>query len=460
MNGSLLLGRAFAAGLTMALALSVLWTVPAYAGSPSLHDIVIDNFTSGSGTWSACGNSTFDYYQSPSIIGGARELEMRDAGSCYFGPFPAQMSINAAQGTASWFGNNTYAPEQVFAYGTEIGTYGPSWSPSPNQGKGVPLNLSLNLSDDIVVNMVGVNNPYLAIRLRDGNGSTFSVGTAHLAVGTNLFPLSSFQGLTAADAGNIDGISFEGSANTASGDVASLFAIRPGDTTPPVAVPSQTPAANEYGWNNTNVTVNWNWSDSGSGVDLNDCTQTSTSSGQGVGITLTASCSDNAGNVGTASYKVNVDETPPVVGYTGNAGSYSVAQSVAISCSATDALSGVASDTCANIAGPAWSFGLGNHIFSATAIDKAGNVGSGSTSFTVTVDYASLCALTEEFTSNNGVANSLCVKLDAASSAVSRGKSKVAANDLKAFDNEVAAQAGKALTFDQSKLLTTFAAAL
>jgi pyruvate-formate lyase-activating enzyme len=32
--------------------------------------------------------------------------------------------------------------------------------------------------------------------------------------------------------------------------------------------------------------------------------------------------------------------------------------------------------------------------------------------------------------------------------------------DLKAFDNEVAAQAGKALTFDQSKLLTTFAAAL
>ena len=460
MWGSSLLRRASAAALTAVLGLSILWAVPAYAGTASSHDIVIDNFTSGSGTWSACGNSTFDYYQSPSIIGGARELEMRDGGSCIFGPFPAQMSINATQGTASWFGNHTYAPEQVFAYGTEIGTYGPSWSPSPNQGKGVPLNLSLSLSDDIVVNMVGVQNPYLAIRLRDGNGTTFSWSTSNLAVGTNLFPLSSFQGLTAADAANIDGISFEGSANTASGDVASLFAIKPGDTTPPTAAPTQTPAANSYDWNNTDVTVNWNWSDSGSGVNPNECTQTSMSSGQGAGITLAATCSDNAGNVATASYTVNVDKTPPVVTYSGNSGSYSVAQSVEISCSASDALSGIASDSCATISGPAWSFGLGNHTFSATATDKAGNLGSGSASFTVTVDYKSLCTLAGEFASRSGVSNSLCVKLDAASAAAARGQTKAGANDIRAFDNEVAAQAGKALTSDQAKLLTTFAAAL
>ncbi len=454
------LRRTFAAVITVVLGFSVLWAVPAYAGTSASHDIVIDNFTSGNGTWSACGNSTFEYYQSPSIAGGARELEMRDAGSCVFGPFPAQMAINATQGTAEWFGNNTYAPEQVFAYGTEIGTYGPSWSPSPNQGKGVPLNLSLNLSDDIVVNMVEVQSPFLSIRLRDGNGNTFSTGTSKLAAGANLIPLSSFQGLTAADAANINGISFAGSSNRTPGDIVSEFAIRPGDTTPPVASPTQSPAANNYGWNNTDVTVNWNWTDSGSGINLNDCTQTSTSSGQGAGITLSASCSDNAGNVATASYSVNVDKTPPVVAYLGNGGTYSVAQSVAIACNATDALSGVASDTCTNVSGPAWSFGLGSHTFSATATDKAGNVGSGSTSFTVTVDYSSLCALVGEFASNHGVANSLCAKLDAAAAAGAREQSKVVANDLRAFDNEVAAQAGKALTSDQAKLLTTFAAAL
>ena len=460
MRGSSLLRRAFAATLTMVLGFSVVWAIPAYAGTFSSHDIVIDNFTSGSGLWSACGSSTFDYYQSPSIAGGARELEMRDGGSCIFGPYPAQMSINATQGTAEWFGNHTYSPEQVFAYGTEIGTYGPSWSPSPNKGKGVPLNLSLSLSDEIVVNMVEVQNPFLGIRLRDGNGNTYSSATSNLAAGDNFFPLSSFQGLTAADAANIDGISFEGSSNSTPGDIVSEFAIKPGDTTPPVAAPTQTPAANSYGWNNTDVTVNWNWTDSGSGINLNNCTQESTSSGQGAGITLTASCSDNAGNVATASYSVNVDKTPPVVTYLGNGGTYLVAQSVTISCDATDALSGVASDTCANVTGPAWSFGLGTHTFSATATDKAGNVGSGSTSFTVTVDYNSLCALVGEFASNNGIANSLCAKLDAAAAAAARGQSKVETNNLRAFDHEVAAQAGKALTSDQANLLTTFAAAL
>lgn len=460
MKRSVLLSRASALGLAMAVAFGALWSVPAYASTSNSHDIVIDNFTSGGGTWSACGNATYVLSSSSSIIGGTRELEMRDGGSCIFGPYPAQMSINASDGTATWFGNHTYSPEQTFNYGTEIGSVSYPWSVDKNIGKGTPLNLSLNLSDDIVVNMVSVSNPYFTVTISDGNGSTFSSGTSTLKAGTNLFPLSGFQGLTALDAANIEGIQFRGSANTPAGDVASLFAIRLGDTTPPVASPIQTPSANQYGWNNTDVTVNWNWSDSGSGVDPNNCTSTSTSSGEGDGIALTASCSDNAGNVGTATYKVNVDKTPPVVSYSGNTGSYSVAQALTISCSATDALSGVASDTCVNISGPAWSYGLGNQTFSATATDKASNVGSGSTSFTVTVDFTSLCQLVGEFVTNNGIANSLCAKLDAASLAASRGQSGVKANDLKAFDNEVAAQAGKALTFYQAKLLTNFSSAL
>ncbi len=451
--------RALAATALAAGALLAVGAGSALAGSAGPHDIVIDAFTAGSGSWSTCGNSKFVYYQHPSIIGGARELAMRDGGSCHFGPFPAQMAIDATQGTASWGGPNTYSPEQHFSYGTEIGTQANvPWSPNPNGGKGTPLHLALSLSDEIVIQMVQVNNPFLSIELRDGTGATYQTSLS-LTAGTNLVPLSSFPGLTAAAAAEIDGISFSGS-NKNPIDVVSLFAIRPGDTTPPAAAPTQSPAANGAGWNSSDVTVNWNWTDTGSGIDASNCTTSSTSTGEGAGMLLTATCSDNAGNVGSATYTVNVDKTAPVVSYSGNAGTYSVDQSVAISCSASDALSGVASSSCAGVSGPAWSFGPGSHTFSASATDNAGNTGSGSTSFTVTVDATSLCALVQQFSTKAGIANSLCAKLNAAAAAAARGQANAKANIIGAFDNEVAAQSGKALTAAQATLLTQLAAAL
>lgn len=448
-------------GAVLALLLvSSLQVVPALAGTASPGDTVIDNFSAGTGSWSACGNYTFNYFQDPSIIGGARELALRDGGSCHFGPYPARMAVNALQGIASWYGSNTYSAEQHFSYGTEIGTYTVSWSPSPNIGKGTPLNLDLNLNDQIVVQMVSVdsnvNYDNLQIRLRDANGNAYTDNIV-LNAGTNLVALSSFSGLTAAAAAHIDGISFNGSEKYSPGDIVSLFAIRSGDTTPPAASPSQTPAANSYGWNNTDVTVNWNWTDSGSGVNSSNCTTSSTATSEGAGVTLSANCSDNAGNVGTASYAVNIDKTAPVVAFSDNAGTYSVDQTVAITCSATDVLSGIATSNCPNVSGPAWSFGLGSYPISASATDKAGNPGSSSTSFTVTVDEASLCTLTQEFSTDSGVAGGLCAKLNAAAAAEARGQSKTQANDLNAFDNQVTAQSGKALTTDQANLLIEFA---
>ena len=93
------------------------------------------------------------------------------------------------------------------------------------------------------------------------------------------------------------------------------------------------------------------------------------------------------------------DTTPPTVTYSGNAGSYTVDQQVNITCVAADEPggSGIASTTCANVVGPAEGFGLGTKSFSATATDNAGNTGSGSVSFTVTVTPASLCNLTMQF---------------------------------------------------------------
>jgi hypothetical protein len=233
----------------------------------------------------------------------------------------------------------------------------------------------------------------------------------------------------------------------------------PADTTPPSDAPVVSPAANGAGWNNSDVSVDWNWTDSGSGIDPAQCAQSSTSAGEGA-ITLTSTCRDAAGNSASDSVTVKVDKTASVVTYSGNAGTYSVDQSVSISCSASDALSGVASDTCADVSGPAWSFGLGVHTTSATATDNAGNTGSGSAFFTVTVDATSLCALVQEFSTRSGIANSLCVKLQAAAAAAARGQSKTSANDRGAFDNEVRAQWGKALTADQAALLVELAAAL
>jgi hypothetical protein len=83
--------------------------------------------------------------------------------------------------------------------------------------------------------------------------------------------------------------------------------------------------------------------------------------------------------------------------FTGNQGSYGLLDQVGISCSATDDLSGVASTTCAETNGPAWSFGPGSHTLSASATDVAGNTAEASTSFTVTATPGDLCSLTFEF---------------------------------------------------------------
>jgi hypothetical protein len=93
-----------------------------------------------------------------------------------------------------------------------------------------------------------------------------------------------------------------------------LYATAPTDASAPTAtVTSVSPDANTSGWNNTDVMVTWSWSDEagGSGIDNAACTTSSTSTGESE-ITLTATCKDLAGNEGSASYTVMVDQTLPV----------------------------------------------------------------------------------------------------------------------------------------------------
>ena len=124
--------------------------------------------------------------------------------------------------------------------------------------------------------------------------------------------------------------------------------------------------------------------------------------------------------------------------------------------------------TCQAITGPAYVFPLGTNTFSATASDKADNVGTGSTSFTVRVTFDSLCNLTKQFIATSTrtppqaqfLGSSLCAKLQAAKDAQARGNDVAKANIIAAYVNQVGANTPIAFTESQSQVLTRLAVAL
>jgi len=180
---------------------------------------------------------------------------------------------------------------------------------------------------------------------------------------------------------------------------------------------------------------------------------------------VSCTATDGANNSGAAAGSANtatilVDATPPAVTYSGNQGTYTVDQTVSITCTASDTLSNVASTTCQNINAPAYTFPLGVTHLSATAADNAGNVGNGSTSFTVQLTYDALSNLVAQFVTDPNVAAGLSDKLAAAQAAKQRGNTKTANNQITAFIKQVSAQSGKSMTAAQAALLIQLAQAL
>lgn len=228
------------------------------------------------------------------------------------------------------------------------------------------------------------------------------------------------------------------------------------DTVAPGIAGSRMPAANGDGWNNSEVTVTFECTDAGSGIA--SCTPDSTLSAEGTGQSVTGQAVDNAGNSASAVVGgINIDKTAPTVTFSGNAGSYSIGQTVQITCSATDALSGLASATCPEVSGAAIDLGPGTHTLEATATDRAGNTTVETATFEITVTYDGLCELARSYSGNPGVANSLCAKLASAQASAERGQTDSAAGMIAAFKNEVAAQSGKALTAQQAATLSSLA---
>lgn len=228
------------------------------------------------------------------------------------------------------------------------------------------------------------------------------------------------------------------------------------DTTPPTVTVAFDATPNAAGWYRTPLHATFTCNDDLSGVA--SCPGPLTV-GEGANQVISGTATDAAGNTGvTAPVAVNVDLTAPVVAFSGNAGTYTVADAVAITCNASDNLSGVASSTCTSVNAPAWTFGLGSKTLTASATDVAGNQGSGSATFTITVSISSLDQLIGQFFGGDaGGASGLIAKADAITAAPNATAKQ---GKLNAFEKQVTAKLGKPLTKAEADALDQFASAL
>ena len=132
------------------------------------------------------------------------------------------------------------------------------------------------------------------------------------------------------------------------------------------------------------MTVTWNWTDAGgSGIDPANCTTSSTSvRAKAPPLPSVRRARISRATSGRPSYTVMVDKTAADVALVGgptDGGSYYFgAVPAAPTCSASDALSGLAGCTVSG-----YSTVVGPHTVIATATDKAGNVKTASATYTV-----------------------------------------------------------------------------
>jgi hypothetical protein len=241
------------------------------------------------------------------------------------------------------------------------------------------------------------------------------------------------------------------------------------DSIAPVTTATHTPAPNAAEWNNTAASLQLLATDGGSGVQNVRYSVDGGAAVLGTSVAFTADgqyavsyfTTDKAGNAEAAqNASVWIDTTAPAVTFAGN-GTYTVAQTVSVTCTATDNLSGIAGTPCVNalLATQAWELPLGTTTVSATATDVAGNSTTASATVTVRATFDSLTTLTVRF-SNGTPGNSLVAQLNAAKDAAARGNANACNAAIRAYQNELAAQSGKALTAAQAATLQRLSDAL
>ena len=227
------------------------------------------------------------------------------------------------------------------------------------------------------------------------------------------------------------------------------------DTTPPVITPQVSGTASN-GWYTTDVGLHWDVVDDESLITVKlGCDDNTILSDIGVSVFTCTAIS--LGGTASVSVSIGRDTTPPSVTYGNNAGTYNLNQTIAISCNAFDALSGVASHDCAPVNGLAYTVPLGTNTRSASATDNAGNSGSGSTSFAVAVTYDGVIGLVDLFTTKKTVARNLKRKLQTARKAEQQGDISAEQKARDSFIDQVNRERERTITSPNADLLIQFA---
>lgn len=154
------------------------------------------------------------------------------------------------------------------------------------------------------------------------------------------------------------------------------------DAGTPTIYSSRSPAPNEYGWNNTDVTLTFTCEDDMSGINYCEGDWIFRNDGAGQGVL--ARVVDWAWNQDRLAVGgINIDKTPPTISLVGgpaDGGTYYFGSvPAAPTCSASDTLAGL--DGSCSVSG--YGTSVGSHTVTATATDKAGNPGSASATYTV-----------------------------------------------------------------------------
>ncbi len=155
------------------------------------------------------------------------------------------------------------------------------------------------------------------------------------------------------------------------------------DKTPPIAQCTVSPAANVFGWHNSDVTVECTFKDDLSGIpDDVVCVQVigvvcpgpivhTTIGTEGRDQSVTLCTFDRAGNKGcTTLGGINIDKTDPVISSPQDGQAFILRQTVLGNATCTDSLSGI--DTCA-VPALLDTSTVGAHSYVVTATDLAGN---------------------------------------------------------------------------------------
>jgi hypothetical protein len=164
------------------------------------------------------------------------------------------------------------------------------------------------------------------------------------------------------------------------------FKVTVVDTTPPtITFVSRLPAANSFGWNNTDVTVTWNCSDI---VGVLSPTVNQVVSSEGSALSATGTCTDTSGNTASDTQTgIKIDKTAPTLSPLVSPNPVVLNGSATVNANPSDSLSGIDTSSC----GALDTGSVGSKSVSCTATDKAGNSTSASATYSVVYAIGGMC---------------------------------------------------------------------